>query len=244
MTMTNLAPYEFVSLVDDNGNPRSDFAELKPPPRVWTDDEMRLVREQAETAGYARATEDANQSSEARIAVTLDTLVAQAGGLRDEMAKIEQQIVQDAVILSRALAAKVAGEALHNDPLCIVDPVIENTLKQMTGPHMLHITVHEILQPAIASRISKLAERIGFEGGIRVSGGAEHMADCRIEWATGGIERNHDDLLKSIDDCLAAHGYTFPTAGERRAGGEKHRNLEFDFDDAGSGQPPPTNTGT
>jgi len=54
MTMTNLAPYEFVSLVDDAGNPRSDFDELKPPPRVWTDDEMSRIREQAETAGYDR----------------------------------------------------------------------------------------------------------------------------------------------------------------------------------------------
>jgi len=244
MTMTDLTPYEFVSLVDDNGNPRSDFADLQPPPRVWTDDEMRLVREQAETAGYARAIEDANQSSEARIATTLDSLAAHAGGLRDEMAKIEQQIVRDAVNLSRALAVKVAGDALHNDPLCVVDPVIENTLKQMTGPHLLHITVHEILKPAIASRVTQLAERIGFEGGIRVSGGAEQMADCRIEWVTGGVERNHDDLLKSIDDCLAAHGYTVQTAGERRAGADVHRNLEFEFDDAGSGQTPPTKTGT
>jgi len=233
MTMTNLARYEFVSLVDDNGNPRTDFTDQKPPERVWTDAEMNRIREQAETAGYAKATEEAFQSNEARIAANLEILIAQTGGLREQMAKIEEQIVADAVMLARGLAGKIAADALHNDPLSVVGPVIETALKQMTGPHMLHITVHEILKPAITSRVSGIAEQIGFEGGIRVSGGADHMADCRIEWVTGSIERNHDGLLEHIDSCLAAHGYTVQPA-DHRGGASERSNMEFDFDDAGS----------
>ncbi len=243
MKMTGLAPYEFVSLVDDAGKPRSDFDELKPPPRVWTDDEMSRIREQAETAGYARATEEACQSNEARIVATLESLVAQTAGLRGDMAKIETSILHDAACLARALAGKLAGDALHNDPLCVVDPVIETTLKQMTGAHMLHITVHENLKPAITSRVSEIANRIGFEGGIRVTGGADHMADCRIEWVTGATERSLEDLTKHIDDCLAAHGYTVQTASDRRAGSAAQDNLEFNFSDAGSERQQSNETG-
>jgi len=188
-------------------------------------------------------TDDACQSNEARIVATLESLVAQTAGLRNDMAKIETKILRDAAGLARALAGKIAGDALHNDPLCVVDPVIETTLKQMTGPHVLHITVHEILKPAITSRVSEIAKRIGFEGGIRVTGGADHMADCRIEWVTGAIERNHDDLTKHIDDCLAAHGYTVQTAIDRRSGSTVQDNLEFDFTDAGGDQQPSTETG-
>lgn len=241
--MTNLAPYEFVSLVDEHGNARSDFAELQPPPRVWTDDEVTRIREEAETAGYARGSEDARQSNEARIAAALENLAGQAGGLRGEMARIEEEITRDAVNLTRLLAGKIAGEALHNDPLGVVDPVIETTLKQMTGPHLLNITVHDILKPAITFRVSQLAERTGFEGGVRVSGGADHMADCRIEWATGGIERNQEALLDDIDKCLATHGYEVKATYDRRTGTAAPDNLEFNFESADSGPRRPTEMG-
>lgn len=235
--MTDLAPFEYVSLVDAHGN--AGFTEQEPPPRVWTDAEMQIVREQAEAAGHARA----QASIEARVAVALETLAAQSRDLRGEMAGIEKQIVRDAANLARILANRIAGQALHNDPLAVVDPVIETTLTQATGPHRLHITVHEILKPAIVSRVNELAERIGFEGGICVSSGADHMSDCRIEWATGGIARDHRALVAEIDLCMEAHGYPAEAIHDRRAGPAEEDNLQFDFDDTDNEPRPPTGPG-
>ncbi|VAW18332.1 hypothetical protein MNBD_ALPHA09-1916 [hydrothermal vent metagenome] len=228
--MTNLAPFEYVSLVDEQGT--AGFSELEPPPRMWTDAEAQALRAKAEAAGHARAAEEARVSNEARIAAALETLAAHVGDLRGQMGEIESRIVGDAAKLARILAGKIAGEALHNDPLAVVDPVIETTLKQMTGPHRLHITVHEILKPAIASRVSELAEKIGFEGGIAVSGGAGHMADCHIEWATGSVARDHKALMAEIDACMAASGHKVQTTPDRRAGPDRDNDPQFEFDDA------------
>ena len=240
--MTNLAPFEFVSLVDEPDNTNDGDADL-PPPRVFSEDEVLAIRAEAEATGFARAAEEARQTNETSINVFMETLNTLADDLRAEMTEIEKQITDDAVNLARTLAYKIGGEALHNDPLTVVEQVITTTLKEITGAHRLNITVHEILKPAIEARIAETAGEIGFEGGYHVRTGGTHMADCAIEWATGRVARDHNALVTSIERLIEAHGYENQPGPTIEVEPDVEETLEFDFCETGGSTIPPTGSG-
>jgi flagellar biosynthesis/type III secretory pathway protein FliH len=165
------------------------------------------IRAEAEADGHARGLDEAHAAIEARTAAALETIAARAAGLREDMARTEAAIVADAAEIARAIGLRVGAEALHDDPLAVVAPIIERTLSELTGPHRIRIVVNDILQAVVEARAQDIAYTIGLEGGIRVVGGAEDIADCRIEWASGAVERNHREIVAEVSRRFENHGF-------------------------------------
>lgn len=204
--MTELARYEFMSLVDETANAEDSFADLEPPARLWTEDEVEAIRAEAEAKGRAAGLEEAESALETRAVEALERLAVQSESFRGDMQRLQAEIVEDAAELARSIGLRVGGEAVHDDPLAIVAPIIEQTLGQLTGTLRVVVTVNDVLKPVIQSRIEDLSARFDFDGGLRVTGGAEHLADCRIEWQGGAAERNHKALVAEVARRFETHG--------------------------------------
>lgn len=213
--MNNLARYEFESLIEEPVDPSAQFAELEPPPRLVTEAELTTLLANAEAAGHAEGRLEAMQSNEARAGEILCKLATTLARQHDQIKKITDTITDDAVALSRMIAYKIAGDAIQNDPTSLVEPLIAKTLGQLTGPLRLQINVNDSLVDEIRKKTQTLVEHIGLQAGIVVSGGGQHMTDCAIEWANGGVSRDLEALLAEIDRHIGVHGYA-PTlaAGE------------------------------
>jgi len=204
--VTNLAPYEFISLVDEKIDPAS-FAEMEPPPRVWTEDEVNAIRTEAEATGRVQAMEEARASNEARIAAALETLTSHMGEVKSGLNSVRESIAHDATYLARAIALKIAGEALQSDPIATITPMLETTLTEISEPIRLQITVHDDLVEGIDAQMDELADFIGFEGTFQVRGGATHVSDCHCKWKSGGVARDHQALVETIDQRINAFGH-------------------------------------
>ena len=68
----------------------------------------------------------------------------------------------------------------------------------------------------VREKAEALGEQSGFDGRVRVRAGAEGIADCRIEWGEGGIERRIATITGEISDRVAAHGIALPPARAKR----------------------------
>jgi flagellar assembly protein FliH len=118
----------------------------------------------------------------------------------DEMAaEARAQALQTGLVAAR----RIAGAALDRYPLDTVEETIAQCLAQAATEPRIVIKVSDRVADALKARIAALADDIGFTGRLVVSVEARQgVADCRLEWTDGGVERDAALIESRIQTAL------------------------------------------
>ena len=165
---------------------------------------------EAEARGYrngqAAAMAEAAADTQRKLAAALERAAMSIELLARGLAAVELRLETEAVEVSVAVAHKLAGVLLANEPFAEIAALAKECFRQLVGvPHVV-VRVSDGLYEDARGRLTEIAQRCGFEGRLVVLAEADMAAgDCRIEWADGGAVRERAAVEAAIAAAVERH---------------------------------------
>jgi flagellar assembly protein FliH len=165
----------------------------------YSADEVEKIRSETFAAGKA----DAEARASALKADAVKNVGSGVAGLIQAVDEMAASLRNESVELALAVARKLARASLNALPMKEIEDVVTDCLHKLHGEPRLVVRVSAQMSDALQAEIHGLADRHGFAGRIVVlpepslSG-----ANCRVEWAGGGLERDLETNLAAIDEAV------------------------------------------
>ena len=171
-----------------------------PRPRSsYSSDEVERIRSETFAAGKA----DAEARASTLKADAISNIGEGLASLLQSVDTMEKSMREESVALALAVARKLAEAALNAFPLREIQDVVTDCLHKLHREPRLVVRVPAQMSDALQAEIHELADRHGFAGRIVVlPEPALCGADCRVEWAGGGLERDLSTNLAAIDEAV------------------------------------------
>ncbi|MFV2092177.1 MAG: hypothetical protein ACC634_03750 [Hyphomicrobiales bacterium] len=202
--MTQLEKYQFQPL-DSEAIAALVQTRVEPAPS-WDEAQVEQIRATAHAAGLREGEAAALEKIENMRVAALAAIEKQLSVVGGQMAGLGVGLEKAASSLAYAIARIVAQDALQTNALAVIEAILARCLGDISGAPRLVIEVHDSLVDAVTGRLEEMVEAAGFAGRARVTGGAAHPADCRLEWPEGGLERQMSRILDDLDNQFRAHG--------------------------------------
>ena len=102
-----------------------------------------------------------------------------------------------------AIAKKILPEFAARNGLSEIEGLLTETIREMAREPRLVVRVAEAQFDAIDERVQAIATQLAYAGKMIVLADATVAAgDCRIEWADGGVERDTQATLDTIEQTI------------------------------------------
>lgn len=174
---------------------------------------MALARQEGYGAGFADGDAQANAAIARHradaLAVVADRISEAAGAL----AALEGRLEQEATDIAVAVASKLSASLMAREPLGEIRTLVGDCFANLRGVPHLVIRVHDDLLEDARTELTRLAHERGFEGRLVIL--AEPVigfGDCRIEWSTGGIVLDREEISLRIAEAIER--YLAPGRGD------------------------------
>lgn len=206
--MTAIHKFLFDTIFDDPeesaANQAAAEAEVEEVAPTFSEEDLNGARAEGFAAGREAAVQEAANAVERRIMETLGMI----GERLSELFRIQEEAnaaaVQNAVTVAATIARKVFPDLSRRNALGEVEMVAEEAMALVTDEPRIIMHVNEQLRDSLAARLDALGERYGFTDKVILRADPEiPLGDCRVEWSTGGSERNTADLWRDIDEIIA-----------------------------------------
>jgi flagellar assembly protein FliH len=167
---------------------------------AYSADEVERIKTEIFAAGKA----DAEAKAAAQKADAVKNVGAGIARVIHALDETQTRLRVESVELAIAVARKLAGASLDAFPLKEIEEVVTDCLHKLHREPRLVVRVSAGISDELQTEIHGLADRHGFAGRIVVlPEPAIRGADCRVEWAGGGLERDLESNLAAIDEAVA-----------------------------------------
>jgi len=176
-----------------------------PPPPTFSEEELTLAREQAYDQGRQAGHNEAAQSLEQMIGMSLATAAHHLQALGAAQAAEGEAIAKEAAAVAVAIVRKLHPEFARLYGLEEIEAAVLDCLRNLDRTPKVTLKVHPELVDAVKEKIEGLAERAAFDGKLGVlADGSLGPGDCRVEWGDGGAERDQSAVWAQIDQAVEA----------------------------------------
>lgn len=196
--------------------PEPEEVEVAPPPPTFSEDELQAARDTAFEAGKAEGYTQANSGFEQQLAQTISALQTSFSAVAAAQNAANQETMRDSVAAAAAIIRKLLPAYARTHGLAEIEEFVGATISTLFSPAEVVIRAPEPLAEGIAERLAPAAAASGFGENLKVvPDPALGPSDCRVEWGSGGAERNAERLLAEIDaivDRFIEHSEIPPVA--------------------------------
>ena len=204
--------FDFDTVFSKDGEVLRDGQNIK---RILTVEEVEAAKQAAFNEGQNGEVAVAAQQQAAAIQAVASQMQLILARLQTE----SDMLRREAATLALVTARKIAGAALDQNAIGSVSGFVESLMSDLRGAPTFRVRCAEAIAGDVAQALEQTAIDTGFEGAIDVRADANMQgADCRLEWATGEIERNQADIEARVDALveawLAAPAEALPDAPE------------------------------
>jgi flagellar assembly protein FliH len=166
------------------------------PKTSFSPEEVEAIKQDA----FAQGSQNAEAAASAAVARALSQAASQAAKLLERQDAGLAAIRAEASALALSAARRIAGHALSHYPLIEIERMIAGVLHDYHGHPRLVLRVPPALAQPMQARLPQLIEAEGFTGRVTIVGEpALRGADCRIEWADGGVERDTNAIFAAME---------------------------------------------
>ncbi len=194
----------------------------KRPPRTparptFSEEDLAAAEAQAYARGQAAGQAAAQASIEAMAAQAMRVLAERFSACAKAQAAAFDQRRLEAADLAFRIAGKLAPALMEREPRAEIEALVSQCLAEHEGEPRIVIRAAAPAVEDLSPRIDQIAAQSGYAGRIvllpdeRITN-----ADCRIEWADGGAERNTSALNALIEAAVAR----YIDAGRPASGGK------------------------
>ena len=196
--MHDRVKFQFDTSFDTANGGRSE----RPKP-TFTEADIAAARDQGFAAGHSAGAAEAWAKIEGQAAVASAEIAKRIGELGQKQAAAIERSARDAVALAVQVANKLAPAALQRFAATEVEAVLSHCLSDMqTEPRMV-LRASEAIVEALRERVNEIAARSGFPGlVVLLPDDTLTGANCRLEWADGGLERDSAATMRKIEQAV------------------------------------------
>jgi flagellar assembly protein FliH len=185
-----------------------DFATGERPTITVVEAERRRVDAEslAQRRGFEQGQSQARGEQNERIAGALASMADTMSRLDSRLSDIEARLESEAVQVALAVASKLAPELIAREPFAEIEVLAVDCFRQLVATPQISVHVGADIYDAAKEKLEDIARARGFEGRLTVAPDAALApGNCRIEWAEGGIVRDRDATLKTIEDAVGRY---------------------------------------
>jgi flagellar assembly protein FliH len=176
----------------------------KPAEPTFSRAELETARAAAAEEARQAALAEAAASLEQRLADAVEGLAAGVSSLLERDEEIRGSAERRAIELIRAVLARALPELTRVNPLAEIEAMIADCLREAFEEPRIVLRVPNDLFDPLRQRLGAIAQQSGFGGKfVILAEDALGPADCRLEWADGGAERDVRRLAHAIDAAIA-----------------------------------------
>lgn len=178
-------------------------AVFEPQIKTYTQEEFDSAKFIAEQAGYEKGYKAKDCEIEKDVAAVLDQINIKLLDLIAGRDKLQTELEQDFMNLNREVVRKLIPTLNDDQSAEILARFLEENFPQFRSEAKLSFYLHPDVIGKVSEQIARLAHINDFEGKISLhKDPALGLADCRVEWENGGVERNADKILEKVDNLL------------------------------------------
>ncbi len=170
--------------------------------KSYTLEEVDAIKQEAYAEGLAGVEAQMAQQNAQILGQVSESMLQVISQLGAETTRLREQ----AVDLALVVANRLCGTLLEKEPEAEIVGLISRCLDALPSEPHIVVRVGEAVSEPVKSAVSALAAEKGFNGKVLVVAEPTiQTADCRVEWADGGIERDMTALSSQIDDIVRRH---------------------------------------
>ena len=170
--------------------------------KSYTPEEVEAIRQEAYAEGVAGVEAQMAQQNAQILGQVSESMLQVISHLGTETTRLREQ----AVDLAMVVANRLSGTLLEKEPEAEIVALISRCLDALPSEPHIVVRVGDAVSDAVKAAVSDLAAEKGFNGKVLVVAEPTiQTADCRVEWADGGIERDMAALSSQIDDVVRRH---------------------------------------
>ena len=186
---------------------RAENGEMRPvtakPLVQMTEEELAALKAEAFSQGRAQGAEEARLGAETLAAQSLARIEERLKTAMTELDMAKDAISRDAVQAAIFTVRKIAPGFAKNANLAEIEALVASCLGSVLDEPRVVVRVHDSLLDILKDRVADLAERAGFGGRVvLIADDNLNAADCRVEWADGGAERDTEWLWSQIEGVV------------------------------------------
>jgi flagellar assembly protein FliH len=191
----------------------------EPPPPVFTEEEVNFAREEAFAQGREEGLREAEATRSWSETGAFKIIAEALSGLSRAQASANEANQKAAIEVALAVVRKLSPELAKKGALEEVAGVVRECLMILGNEQRVIVRVPEPLVEPIKGQLEDMVNSAGFEGKVVVMAAAGlGVADCKVEWADGGAERDVERLMRDIGEV--AERYLAQSSGEAQASEE------------------------
>lgn len=160
---------------------------------------VKLAEETAYEKGFHAAADDEARRQNILLEDIKNQLMTIFAGLERKTADIESSSLKFAVELVRKILPTLEKERAEAE----VKNFLNENFANFAAQEILSFAFNPETVSLVAGSIGRLAEQNDFEGKIAVhKDAALGPSDCRVEWKSGGVERNTTRTLDKVESLI------------------------------------------
>ncbi len=201
-------------------------AEKKAAP-TYDEAQLQAACAQARTEGHQAGLAEARTEIEQIVANTLTSVEASIGDIMRRYDEDFQAIRRDAADMSVTIARKLAPALIARQPAMEVEALVNDCLADLREEPRIVVRASVMVVETLKPRIDDIAARSAFGGRVILLPDDDLQgADCRVEWADGGAERDSAALESQIQDAITRFVSGGLARGQPQAGPDADAELE------------------
>ena len=156
--------------------------------------------------GFDAGQREAKAESDRRAALALEQIGVAIKGIAARFSGIETRMETEAVDVAVAVARKLCGALIANEPLGEITGLVGECFSHLVATPHLVVRINDSLYEPARERIERLAKQSGFEGRLVILAEPEIAGgDCRIEWADGGVVLERAAIEAKINELVGRY---------------------------------------
>jgi flagellar assembly protein FliH len=156
--------------------------------------------------GFDAAQREAKVQSDRRMALAIEDIAGAVKGIAQRFAGIETRMETEAVDVAVAVARKLCSELIAAEPLAEITALVCDSFRHLVSTPHLVVRINDQLYDAAREQIERIAKQNGFAGQLVILAEPDiETADCRIEWADGGIVLERTTVGAKIDELVRGY---------------------------------------
>lgn len=179
---------------------------IEPEPEVaktYTQEELDEKVQIANQTGYEKGFKSSQEGIDAIAAAALTEINSKLLHIITDAETGKVELERQSLDLVANIVKKLIPSLIADEAKNIVNKFIADNFNNFKNEAKLSFYIHPDIISYVQENISKLANSYDFEGKIALHKDAKlGISDCRIEWDSGGVERNAEQMLGKVDAML------------------------------------------
>ena len=217
--MAEMAKFLFDTVFDPKETAR-EIAKPRPEKTFWSTDERDTARNEGFERGRQAGIEETNATLEARTVAALETIASNVTTLTSQLESQREMIKSQGIVLANMIARSLAASLIDREPLHEIEALFSEALNFLPDTPHIAVRLNETLLEMAKEKLDVIAAERGFQGKLILLAQSDIPAgDCRIEWAQGGIVKDHRTVGKKIHELARQHVEASMMPGEEEFSG-------------------------